>query len=239
MTTTTLAELAERVGGRVEGDGSVSITGAASIGRAREGDITLADAPRLLRQLSDCPAAAVVVDREFPATSIPRIVVADVHAAFAQIVASFRPQHESLCEGCSPCAHIARSASVALTAAVHPFATVGDGVVVGEGAVIHTGVHVMAGCQIAEGVILFPNVVLYPGTIVGARSVIHAGAVIGAYGFGYQTVGGGARPRIAVGLCGNRLRCGNRRRNNHRPRYLRCNDDRGWNEDRQSGHDWP
>ncbi len=166
MTTTTLATLATLVGGRVEGDASVAIAGAASIRRAQAGDITLSDAPRLINQLTDCRASAVVVGQGFPATAIPRIVVDDVHAAFAQIVTHFRPQQQSVCSGCSPSAYIAPSATLAADVSVYPFATIGEDVVVASGAVIHSGVHVMAGCRIGENVILFPNVVLYPGTIV-------------------------------------------------------------------------
>ena len=71
MSTTTLATLATMVGGRVEGDDQVTITGAASIGRAQKGDITLADAPRLVNQVTDCRASAVVVSPGFPATLMP------------------------------------------------------------------------------------------------------------------------------------------------------------------------
>jgi UDP-3-O-[3-hydroxymyristoyl] glucosamine N-acyltransferase len=137
VTTATLAAIARLVGGTVEGDPTVTIAGAASIGRSQAGDITLADSPRLAKQLAQCRASAVVVCQGFPATAIPRIVVADVHAAFAQIVLYFRPQHESLCPGCSPCASVAPSAKLAADASVHPFATIGDEVVIQSGAVIH------------------------------------------------------------------------------------------------------
>ena len=48
----------------------------------------------------------------------------------------------------------------------------------------------MAGCRIGRGATIFPNAVLYENTVVGPRCVIHAGAVLGAYGFGYETVDG-------------------------------------------------
>ncbi len=188
--TTTLEKLAALVGGRVEGDPTLAVTGAASIGRAQSGDITLADAPRLARQLAQCQACAVVVSEGYPATPIARLVVSDVHAAFAQIVDYFRPSQESATAGRSPHAHISPTARLAADVAVHAFASIGDNVTVESGVVIHGGVHVMAGCRIGAGAVLFPNVVLYPGTIVGAGTVIHAGAIIGAYGFGYQTMNG-------------------------------------------------
>ena len=83
VSTTTLANLAALVGGKVEGDDQVAISGAASIIRSQAGDITLADAPRLVKQLGESQAAAVVVTSGFPATPPPRIVVENVHEAFA------------------------------------------------------------------------------------------------------------------------------------------------------------
>jgi UDP-3-O-[3-hydroxymyristoyl] glucosamine N-acyltransferase len=56
----------------------------------------------------------------------------------------------------------------------------------------------MHGCRLDEDVVVFSNAVLYENTRVGARSIIHAGAVIGAYGFGYQTVDG--RHRLSAQL---------------------------------------
>lgn len=190
VSTATLASLAALVGGEVEGNEEVMIRGAATVDHCQQGDITLADTAQRIESLNKAAASAVVVSRGFPPTLQPRIVVDDVHQAFAQIVSRFRPHHESPCTGCSDAAHIAPSARIAADVIVHPFATVGPDVVMESGAIIHSGAHVMAGSRIGPGVVLFPNVVLYPGTIVGARSVIHGGATVGGYGFGYQAVDG-------------------------------------------------
>ncbi len=190
MSITTLATLAALVDGKVEGDIHVAVSGAASIGRAQSGDITLADSPKLAEKLTACKATAVVVASGFPATAVPQIVVDNVHESFERIVSHFRPQFHSTCVGCSDAAHIAPSSKIAADVVVHPLSTIEQEVVIEAGAIIHSGVRVMAGCRIGASVTLFPNVVLYPGTVVGARSVIHAGAVIGAYGFGYESASG-------------------------------------------------
>ena len=49
---------------------------------------------------------------------------------------------------------------------------------------------VMAGSEIGENVVLFPGSVVYEASQIGDRCVLHAGAVIGAYGFGYDTIEG-------------------------------------------------
>ncbi len=190
MPTKTLQQLADLVGGEVRGDARIEITGAASIARVQRGEITLADAAKLLPHLASSPAAAVVVTPDFPPTTLPCLVVADVHAAFTQIVMQFRPPRETARTGRSPAACVATSAQLADNVDVHPLASIGEDVVVGAGTIIHAGVHVMAGCRIGRDVVLFPNVVIYENCAIGDRTVIHAGAAIGAYGFGYHTVHG-------------------------------------------------
>jgi UDP-3-O-[3-hydroxymyristoyl] glucosamine N-acyltransferase len=188
--TTTLQQLAALVGGELRGNADTQIHGAASLGRVQPGEITLVDAVKLLPTLVASSATAAVVAADFPETSVPCIVVRDVHTAFGKIVSHFRPPREVCRVGRSPAAHIAPSAQLADDVDVHPFASIGEDVVIESGTVIHSGVHVMAGCQIGKDVILFPNVVLYENTKVGHRSVIHASAAIGGYGFGYHTVDG-------------------------------------------------
>ena len=56
-----LRDIAKLLGGRLQGDGWLVISGAAIIRDAREGDITLADNPKLATQVSQSKASAVIV----------------------------------------------------------------------------------------------------------------------------------------------------------------------------------
>ena len=190
MPATLLRDLAKLVNGSVVGDETTRIVGAAALNRVAAGQITLADDPRLAKRMDTTSAAAVVVRRGFPATNVAQLVVDDVHAAFTKIVTHFRPPREHHSIGISPMASVAPSARLAENVDVYPHAMIGDDVVIGAGSVIHSGVTIMPGCHIGRDVTLMPNVVLYENTVVGDRSLIHAGAVIGADGFGYQTIDG-------------------------------------------------
>jgi UDP-3-O-[3-hydroxymyristoyl] glucosamine N-acyltransferase len=185
----TLGELARLVGGTVVGDETVTVTGATPLAAAAAGHLTLLDAPERVKKLVGSLATAVVAPSgvEVP---LPAIVVADVHAAFAAIVAFFRPPVPARRIGRSPSAVISPSATLADDVDVHPFAVIGDDVEIGPGTTIHAGVSILAGSKIGADVVIFPNAVLYENTVVGPRSIIHSGAVLGAYGFGYKTVGG-------------------------------------------------
>lgn len=180
-----LAELAALVGGRLIGDGDLVIHGAAPLGDAKPGEITLIDKPERSGLLASSRASAVVAPRSLVSDQLPAIQVDDVHQAFSLIVARFRPPRTSRRVGVSPAAVISPTAKLGNNLHICPLATIGDEVEIGDGSTIHSGVQIMAGSKIGPEVTIFPNAVLYEDTIVGPRCVIHAGAVVGAYGFGY------------------------------------------------------
>ncbi|MBI2480824.1 MAG: UDP-3-O-(3-hydroxymyristoyl)glucosamine N-acyltransferase [Planctomycetia bacterium] len=185
-----LGDIAHLVGGQLNGDAAIPISGAAILRDASAGDITLADKAHLASQLADCRAAAVLVPPDVTPAGVPFVTVSNVHASFAKIVEHFRPHTQNQFYGVSAAAHISQSAKLGRDVVVYPAVTIGDDVHVGEGTIIHPGVHILRGSRIGNNVTLFPNVVLYENTVIGNRVIIHAGAVIGAYGYGYETVDG-------------------------------------------------
>lgn len=193
-----LSDVARLVGGELNGDGQIPIAGADTIRDARRGEITFIENAKLADKLAACQAAAALVPRDFHPDTIPFITVDDVQEAFAKVVARFRPPREDERVGVSASAIISPTAKLGSHVTVNANAVIGDGVEIGNGSTIHSGAQIMAGCELGEDVVVFPNVVLYENTVVGSRVIIHAGAVVGAYGFGYNTVDG--RHRLSAQL---------------------------------------
>ncbi len=183
--TASLAALAKLVDGKVIGDPETLIANAHPIDEAREGCITLADNDQRIQSLSASPASAAVVQDGSNLAGLPGIEVRDVHAAFAKIVASFRPARVAANVTRHPSAVIAPSAKVDATAQVHAGAVIGNEVQIGERVVIHPNVVIGDGCRIGADTQVFANATLYEEVRVGQRCLIHAGASLGAYGFGY------------------------------------------------------
>jgi UDP-3-O-[3-hydroxymyristoyl] glucosamine N-acyltransferase len=187
---TTLAKLAELVGGTVLGDPEMVVGGAAPVQDAGPNDITLIDRPENAKQLAGCVATAVVVPRNFTADDRATIAVDDVHAAFIEILLHFRPGRAAPPVAIHPSATINPTALIDDGVNIGPAATIGDNVHIAAGTTVHAGAHIMAGCRIGRDVTIFPNAVLHEDTLVGDRTIIHACAVIGAHGFGYRMENG-------------------------------------------------
>ena len=186
----TLAQLASLVQGKVHGDGQVVVSGAATIETARQGDITLADGSQAIGRLTDCVATAAVVRLGDNLPLMPAIAVADVHAAFAQIVQQFRPSRATPDHHVHPQAHVSESAKLGDNVHIGWGSYIGDRVEIGDNCWIGPQVTILDDAKIGQDSQVFPQAVLYQGTVVGPRCIIHAGAVLGAYGFGYRTIDG-------------------------------------------------
>ncbi len=198
MEPVTLQQLAQRVGGKVVGNGLVYLRGAAPLYEATEGDVTLVDG-QMIEAAEKAQVAALVTGQEIRGTQIPQLVVSRPHDAFAYIVSYFHPPRTMHGCGVSPAARIDKTAKLGAGVVVQAGAQIGADVTIGNDCVISAGVVVMDGCKIGNDVTLFPNVVLYPETVLGDRVMVHAGSVLGAYGFGYQTSSGVHRRSAQLG----------------------------------------
>ena len=182
-----LGEIATKVNGRLTGDPHIAINGAAIIRDALPGQITLVDKAKLVNRLRYSSATAALVAEGLDPPNIPFVTVADVHHAFAIVVATFHPPRTRCSSGISALAHIHASARIGENCQIDDHCSVAEDVVIGRGSVLHSGVRIGPGCRIGDNCTLFPNVVLYENSIIGDRCLLHAGAIIGAYGFGYET----------------------------------------------------
>ena len=182
-----LDEIVARLGGVLEGDGSVIVSQVATLAAAGAGQIAFLANPKYRQQLQTTGATAVIVPPQFVTdTSLPRIVHANAYAYYARVVALFNPLPQR-----APGIHPTAVIHSALPASVR----IGENVVIGEGATLGENVTVYPGCVIGAGVsigddsLLYPNVVVYRDCVIGKRAVIQAGAIIGGDGFGFAKEG--------------------------------------------------
>ncbi|QDS89277.1 UDP-3-O-acylglucosamine N-acyltransferase [Rosistilla ulvae] len=181
-----IRQLATELAATVIGDDSMQITGANPIGEASASEITLLDNVERRSDLESTAASAVVVASELENCSLVQLIVPDVHAAFMEIVAKFRPSQIVAPAGISPHAVVDPSAEIADDATIGPGCVIGANVTIGPRCNLVSGVTVMSGCTLGSEVNLMPGVLLYENTILEDRVWIHGGSILGAFGFGYR-----------------------------------------------------
>jgi len=186
----TLAELAERTGAALEGDGTITITHVAPLDGAGPGAIAFLTSAKYRGALATTRASAVIVDpKSAPLTALPRLVHRNPYATYARVATILHPRAAPR-PGVHPSAVVAADAQVAPSAAVGAHAVVGAGAVVGERVEIGPGCVIGDAVALGDDVLLHPRVVVHDHCVVGPRTILHSGAVIGADGFGNADDGG-------------------------------------------------
>lgn len=188
----TLAELAARLGGRLEGDGAVVIRGLNGVREAGPGEITFLSNGKYAAALAESRAAAVILSTDAAERpKIPAVRVDDPDLAFARVAQIFLADTQPYAPRTDG------PPEIHPTAVVDPTARLGRGVRVGAYAVVEPGAeigdqtvlypHTYVGHKVRIGMLclLYPNAVVRERCVLGNRVILQPGAVIGSDGFGY------------------------------------------------------
>jgi len=190
--TTTLAQLADLTGATLRGDGETAIAGVAGMRNAREGEIALLGGARYIKHLAATRASALVVGQDFDtaATELPLLIAETPDAAFEAIAARFGPAPAPAEPGIHPRAFVAPDATVDPTASVGAGCVVEAGAVIGPRTALLPLAFVGRDARVGADCVLHPQVAVLERCVLGDRVVLHSGTVVGADGFGYDTVDG-------------------------------------------------
>lgn len=177
----TVAELAARLGGEVEGDGALTLTAVRGLEDAGPEDLSFLANRRYTRLLRESRAGAILVGRTEPAHGHTVIRCADPYLAFARALEIFSPRVQ-------PQPGVHRMAVVegeVAGATVMAFAYVGPDAIVGPGTILHPHSYVGAGARVGRDCVVMAGAVVADGCVIGDRVWLNPGAVVGGEGFGF------------------------------------------------------
>lgn len=161
-----LADLQEKLGGSLVGDGTVLIQSIAPLAEATTGQISFLSQRKYAPLLATTQASALILPMEaaghFPR---PHILTENPYLYFARVSQLLNPP-------------------VVPDPPIHPTAVISPSAKIGRNAVIHAGVVIGDEVTIGDDALIYPNVTIYHDCQIGDRVVLHAGVVIGADGFG-------------------------------------------------------
>lgn len=183
-------ELATRVGGRLDKDTGVELTGCASLAEAGPTDVSFVSNPRYVSQLAASRAGAVIVSERVAGSVHPDaavIVCDDPYYAFRQALVALEGFREQPAVGISDQAYVHETAVVGELCAIRPGAYVAPHADIGDRVVLYPNTYVGKGAVIGNDTVLYPGVCVYDGCVVGDRVILHANSVVGSDGFGYAS----------------------------------------------------
>jgi UDP-3-O-[3-hydroxymyristoyl] glucosamine N-acyltransferase len=185
----TSADVGRLTGGRLAGDGAVSIDRIGSLERATPSTVSFLAQARYLPQLATTEAGCVLVAPPHAEAALrlrSLVVCDDPYVAFARLTQWWAGQEAIPCPpGVHPTAIVDGSARIDPRACVGPLAVVGAEASIGADAVIEAHSIVEALACVGAGTRVGPRVHIGRRCLVGARCTLHPGVVIGADGFGF------------------------------------------------------
>lgn len=192
----TVAELATRVGGTVEGNADAPVTGVAALRDAVAGDLSFLSNPKYAPQLAATCATAVLVSTDWSGEHHAALIrVGSPDRAFAQIVPLFAQPPVTHAPGVHPTAVIGEGATLGEGCSVGPYVVVGRGCRIGARCVLEAQVVLGEHCTLGDDCHLYPHVSVRERVRMGQRVAIHNGSVIGSDGYGYTvSLGADGRP---------------------------------------------
>jgi UDP-3-O-[3-hydroxymyristoyl] glucosamine N-acyltransferase len=179
-----VSELAEILGGKLQGDGARDIRGVAGLEMAGPADLTYAEGARAIEWTAGCRAGCILVLDGVSLAGQTTIAVPNPKLGLIQAAAELCPP-APFPPGIHPTAVVASDACLAGDVSVGPHTVIESGVSVGAGSRLGPGVVLCAGVQVGAECVLHPRVTIYPGARIGDRVTLHAGVVVGSDGFGY------------------------------------------------------
>ena len=165
----TAKQIADFIGGRVEGNENAVVSTFAKIEEGQEGAITFLSNPKYTPYIYETKASIVLINEDVVLEKPVNTTLIRVKNAYECVAKLLQMYAASLPKktGIHPLAFVAESAEIGKDVYIGPFTYVGEGVKIGDGSMIN------------------PNVTIYDGCQIGKNVTIHAGSVIGADGFGF------------------------------------------------------
>ena len=182
----TAKELADVLGGTIEGNPSAQATSFAKIEHGKPGDLCFYANPKYEQFVYISNASILLVKKDFvpekPVT--PTMVrVDDPYSALAVLLDYVKKSHLQYKRHRGRC-HLAWSASIGKKVWIGDYVTIGKKTKIGDYTKICDNVTIGSNVIIGTKCIIYPGVVIFPNTIIGDRTILHAGCIIGDDGFG-------------------------------------------------------
>lgn len=183
-----LSDLAEKIDGKLSGNGDIEITGANSLEAAKEGEISYLALHSYREKALNTNASAVIVHAELPNLKASQIIMDDPYLGFAKTMRLLYPLLKPNGK-VSDKAEI-NNAEIGANTQVDAFSYIGENSIIGKNCHIHPHVYIGSNVTIGDNCIIHSHVSIREDTVIGNRVILQNGCRIGSDGYGFAKENG-------------------------------------------------
>jgi UDP-3-O-[3-hydroxymyristoyl] glucosamine N-acyltransferase len=184
----TVGQIAQVVGGTVEGDANATVSSLAKIEEAGPGALAFLANAKYEPFLYTTGATAVMVSPELllrQPLAAALIRVAEPYLAFTKLLEFYQQATRTARRGVEQPAYMGETSTIGAGHYRGAFSYIGEGCVLGENVLIFPHAFIGDRVRIGDNSIIHAGAKIYADTVVGQRCVVKAGAVVGTDGFGF------------------------------------------------------
>jgi UDP-3-O-[3-hydroxymyristoyl] glucosamine N-acyltransferase len=186
----TIKQINEIIGGKVQGDKNLIITGVSSIENSDEGDISFIKNEKLVSKVLETKASAVVSHRPIEETKKTLIIVDNPFLAFIKLLKVISDKKQQQPRTIHPSTTISKDSSIGNDISIGANVVIGGNTQIGNNVTIYPNTFIGTNCKIGDDSIIYPNVTIREEVTIGKRVIIQSGASIGDDGFGFLQING-------------------------------------------------
>ncbi len=192
-------EIAEILGGTVDGNPDAKVSTFARIENGKPGSICFFANPKYEHYVYNCKADIIIVNSTFEPkepVSATMVRVENAYTAVATLLdyVTARKRSYKRYRGCR--SRVRWSSKIGKKVYIGDFAYVGKKAQIGDYTKIYEHTYIGDDVKIGSHCIIYPGVRIYPGMVIGNNVIIHSNAVIGADGFGFAPQDDGTWKKI-------------------------------------------
>jgi len=184
----TVGQVAQVLGGIVEGSASAEVASLAKIEEAGPGSLAFLANAKYEQFLYTTGATAVIVSHELvlrQPIEATLIRVADPYSGFSKLLEFYQQATRTGKRGVEQPSYLAATATVGEGHYRGAFSYIGENCVLGENVQIFPHAYIGDRVRIGDNSIIHAGAKIYADTVIGQRCVVKAGAVVGSDGFGF------------------------------------------------------
>ena len=195
----TAGQIAEILGGEVDGDKEAKVTTFARIESGKPGAISFYANPKYEEYVYTSKASIIIANKSFkskkPVTAT-LVRVDDAYSAVALLLEYVTAEKKKYFRHRGRHCSVAFSSKIGRKVYIGDFAYIGKKAKVGDYTKVYEQVYIGDGASVGKNCTLYPGVKIYPGMVIGDNVIIPTNAIIGADGFGFAPLEDGTYRKI-------------------------------------------
>ncbi|MDR1761635.1 MAG: UDP-3-O-(3-hydroxymyristoyl)glucosamine N-acyltransferase [Bacteroidales bacterium] len=194
----TTLQLAELLGGFVEGDETLIITKPSKIEEGTHETVSFLANPKYTPYIYDTKASAVICNKSLELehkVSVTLIRVDDAYSAFAKLLNIYAKSTKEL-KGKSCRARVHKKCKIGKNVYLGDFVSIANNCTIGDNTKIYPNVTIYENVTIGSNCLIHAGAVVLNDCVIGNNCIVLPGAVIGGDGFGFAPITDGKYMKI-------------------------------------------